>query len=463
MSQNSKSSNELTDQIMSIVENSDVASEQKSLLREVFQNLALHQCQKLDDLKEMVRSSVYEAEHTTESIGQIAVALLPKGYNLSGFTPMVDFSQLSFPDDDLDIYNSNADYIGLFFNCTYDRFLEIVDSGITNDYDAVVEMKNGSRINLKCSFRIDYSYVYQEKTLQKAASQYGFETPLIYSPYSRRYARIVLSEDISISQITAINIPVLAQDIKATTLDHDLMWNIEVTNRRSPELSMSDAFSTEIIAKKAEMSDSFIANEYVVAGSSPNYKSKYSCFPNEFILFDGVGTRRLAIARDIKESFLFVMYDGLTKIEPIKRLKVNPIQDVIYDLETFAKQNTAHFNSYNITTYRKRRLRSKTDIIYALSAFQQNEYHISIDNDFAITEEYPSGCISDYQNSHRYYQYNTERNFNDETARSISNSRSLFCCLTFKGTDPFIEDFARYVLSYMNEKYPEFHWVGRCG
>ncbi|EXM40275.1 hypothetical protein RASY3_09260 [Ruminococcus albus SY3] len=460
MSQNSISSNELTDQIMSIVENSNVASEQKSLLREVFQNLARHQCQKLDNLKNMVHASVYEAEHTTESIGRIVVALLPKNYNLRGFSPVVDFSQLSFPDDDLDVYNSNADYIGLYFKCSYDRFLEIVDSGIANDYDAVVELKNGSRLNLKCSFRIDYSYIYQERILQTVASQYGFETPLIYSPYSRRFARIILSEDLSVSQITAINIPVLAKDIIATTLDYDLMWNIEVINRRSPELSMSDNFSIE---KKAEMSDSFVANEYVVAGSSPSFKSKYSCYPNEYILFDGVGTRRLAIARDKKESFLFVMYDGLTRIEPIKRLKVNPINDINYDLEKFVKENTAHLNSYNSTTYRKRRLCSKADIIYSLSVFQQNEYDISIDSDFELIEKYPSGCISDYQNSHRYYQSNTDRNFNGETERSISNSKSLFCCLTFKGSDPFIEDFARYVLSYMNEQYPEFHWVGRCG
>ena len=185
MSQNSRSSNELTNQIMSIVENSDVSTEHKHLLRELFQNLALHQSQKLDDLYNMVRSSVYKLEHASESIGQIVVALLPKKQNLRGFFPMFDFLKSSLPDDDLDNDISNDDFIGAYFNCKYDQFLEIADSGIPRDYDASVELKNGSTIQLKCSFRVDYSYVCQEKLLQIAAAQYGFEAPLIYSPFSR--------------------------------------------------------------------------------------------------------------------------------------------------------------------------------------------------------------------------------------------------------------------------------------
>ena len=457
MSQNSRSSNELANQIMSIVENSDVSTEHKHLLRELFQNLALHQSQKLDDLYNMVRSSVYKLEHASESIGQIVVALLPKKQNLRGFFPMFDFLKASFPDDDLDDDISNDDFIGAYFNCKYDRFLEIADSGIPRDYDASVDLKNGSTIQLKCSFRVDYSYVCQEKLLQIAAAQYGFEAPLIYSPFSRRFARIVFSEDISISQIQAIHIPYLSQDIIATTIDHDLMWNVEVTNRRSPELPMSEAFSTDMLRQKAESLDAFVANEYVVAGARPSYKSKYACYPNEFILFDGVGTRRLAIARDIKENYLYVMYDGQTKIEPVRRLKVNPVQDIMFDIEALVNKNIAHINAFKATTSIKRRLRSKADIIYSLSAFQQNGYNVSIGEEFTISEEYPSDCISDYQNAHRYYRFHT-----GAIERCIPNTNSPFCCLFFSGENSFLDDFARYVLSYMNEYYPEFHWVGRC-
>ena len=462
MSQNSRDSNELVDQIISIVESSDVSREHKQLLRELFQNLALHQKNKIDSLLNTVQSTVYKAEHTSESIGQIVVALLPKKHNLRGFFPMVDFSQVSFPDDDLDEYISSDDYIGAYFHCSYDRFLEITDSGIPCDYDANVELKNGKTIECKCSFRVDNSYVYQEKLLQIAASQYGFETPLVYSPYSRKFARIVFSEEIPISQILEIHIPFLSQDIVATTIDHDLMWNIEITNRRSPELPVPEAFSSEMIHKKAEALDTFTANEYVVAGSAPVYKSKYACYPTEFILFEGVGTRRLAIARDVKESCIYVMYDGQMKIEPIKRLKINSVQDIMFDIDALVKQNLAHVNSFKATTYIKKRLRSYADIIYSLSAFQQNVYNIAIAEDFTISEVYPHGCISDYQNAHRYYKYQANQTRSREVERSILNSRSLFCCLTFKGSNQFIEDFARYVLAFMNEYYPEFHWVGRC-
>ena len=462
MSQNSRDTNELANQIMSIVESSDVSKEQKQLLRELFQNLALHQKKKLDVLFNTVQSSIYMTEHTSESIGQIVVALLPQKHTLRGFFPVFDFSQVSFPDDDLDNYISNDESIGAYFNCSYDRFLEIADSGVPHDYDANVELKDGKTIKCKCCFRVDYSYVYQEKLLQVAASQYGFETPLVYSPYSRKFARIVFSEDISISQILKIYIPYLSQDIIATTIDHDLMWNVEITNRRSPELPVPEAFSSEMISKKAEASNSFIANEYVVAGSTPTYKSKYACYPNEFILFDGVGRRRLAIARDVKESCLYVMYDGQIKIEPIKRLKVNTVQDIMFDIDALVKQNLAHINSFKATTYIKRRLHSYADIIYSLSAFQQNEYSISIAEEFTISEEYPSECISEYQNAHRYYKYQADQFCIGEVERSILNSRALFCCLTFKGSNPFVEDFARYVLAFMNEYYPEFHWVGRC-
>ena len=462
MSQNLRDSNELADQIISIVESSDVSREHKQLLRELFQNLALHQNNTIDALFNTVQSTVYKAEHTSESIGQIVVALLPKKHNLRGFFSMVDFSQVSFPDDDLDDYISSDDAIGAYFNCSYDRFLEITDSGIPRDYDASIELKNGRIIECKCSFRVDSSYIYQEKLLQIAASQYGFETPLVYSPYSRKFARIIFSEDIYTSQILAIHIPFLSQDIVATTIDHDLMWNIEITNRRSPELPLPEAFSSDMINKKAEAVDTFIANEYVMAGSSPVFKSKYACYPNEFILFNGVGTRRLAIARDVKESCLYVMYDGQIKIEPIKRLKVNTVQDITFDIDALVMQNLAHVNSFKATTYIKKRLRSYADIIYSLSAFQQNEYSISIAEEFTISEVYPHECISEYQNAHRYYKHQSDQLCTGEVERSILNPRALFCCLTFKGSNPFIEDFARYVLAFMNEHYPEFHWVGRC-
>lgn len=458
MSQSVNGSEELTNQLLNIIETANVSAEEKQLYRNLFRNLATHQNSQIEKLRGEVRKSICEFEHSKESFGDIVVALLPKNKTLCGFRQVHDFSHMSRIDDSLDENEVGEEFIGAFFWCDYDRFLDIVDSGFQREYDVCVELKSGRSIRTKCSFRISYAYITEEKLLQMTASQYSIERPLIYSPYSRRFAKIVFAEKISVSQVTALHFPSLENEIIATTVDYALMWNVEITNRKVPELPFPGEITTDILHN----SGNFTANEYVIPGVIPNYKSKYSCKPNEYIIFDGVGARRLAIARNLKANILYVLYDGHAKIEPVRRLEVHEVTNSESDIYELIDRGLAHINSFGNTLFLKKRLRSYADIVYALGAFRENNYKILIDESVEILHDYPKECVTEYQNEHRYYKYPTDKRLCEEPDRSVHRKNAVFCRLTFRGSDRFIPDYARYVLSYMNEMYPEFYWVGRC-
>lgn len=84
-------------------------------------------------------------------------------------------------------------FVGVFFCCSYEEFIKITDSNNPKEYKVEI----GDNNHLKdFYFRVEKSdiFVREENILFKVAAQYGYNFPPIYSPYSRRFARIIFSD-----------------------------------------------------------------------------------------------------------------------------------------------------------------------------------------------------------------------------------------------------------------------------
>ena len=450
---------ELASQLTSIIENSAIADAGiRHVLEQLFNNLSDYQADKMAILKENYLQARIKAEESVEQPGSIYTALVPneKLPDLPHFSPIAEPGEMSDAEGDLDSPNRCKDFIGVFFKCSYKRFMEITDGQTySKEYEAEVIEKNTSK-KIMCRLVCNTIYVTKEKYLQIAAAQYGFDVPLIFSPYARRFAEIQFSEPVELGSVKQIVIKGLEKDIEATTLEKMLVWNVELKQKAIPELPVK--IDDALLERMTNQTDLFLCNEYVIPGSSYTFKSVYKCKSNEWLLFDGIGSSRLAIVRKLSEDKLYVMHDANVKAEPIIRLLIH--QPDIVELQKIGR---TFQNYYNRTVFRKKRLYSIADIRYAVSGFRNNDIGITIDDRVIVGRELRDEQeIIDYYNEHCYYHYVSYRNLNEsELQRSIPLRTGTMCCLTFYGNVWYTEDYARYVLAWLNEQYPELIWIGR--
>ena len=457
-SENERYCKELANQLAGIIQNSAVAdADIRHILEQLFNNLSEYQAEKMSVLENNYLNAVKQLEKSSEQPDNIYTALIPndKLKDFPNFYPVAEPGEIADAEGEIDSLRNKRDFAGIYFRCSYDRFIEITDSHtFQREYEAEI-IENGAARNVMCRLIRNNVYVAKEKYLQQAAIQYNFDVPLIFSPYARRFAEIVFSEPVSISSLKHISIKGLEKDTEATTLEKTLVWNIEMKRRGIPELP--DNTDDSFIKRIQNQPDLFSCNEYVVPNISYTYRSVYKCRKNEWILFNGTGASRLAVIRKISDDKLYVMYDADAKAEPFMRLSIYQPD------ETELQKTGLNFqNYYKRTVFRKKRLNTIADIQYAVSGFRNSDMNITIDEKIIVGKN-PENEISDYLDMHRYYQYISYRELNEtELHRSIPLKIGTACCLTFHGEVWYTEDYARYVLSWLNEQYPELIWIGRC-
>lgn len=448
---------ELKTNLTTIIDNSENIDKcQKTILKTLFSNLAEYDKNRLDELKKEVSSKIQEKEYSKEKPGIIITALVNKKVNYNNFTNIIDFKN---------------DFIGAFFNCSYEEYLKITDNNpYDKNYEIEIEIKNeNSIIPAFCRLKTDSSYVDIEKYLYSVYEQYNIDTPMIFSPYARKFAKIVIDdESINLTKIKRIIFKNedLNKKLKGTTLDSTLIWNVNILEKNVP--CLDENLSENEINKIKYNIEAYESNSYFIPNkTNTQIIDVYKCLKNQFILFHGLGNKRIGIGRNRDESRLFVLRDGSIKIEPYAKLSVKDID------EEKLKNPDFYRNFYNQALFNMPRIRSKADIFYVINAFNDNPYGISIEENVDIstnkilpqsedvgggvtkvTEGVFENRIYDYEDCHRYY--------NTSEDKSIKLKNSTTCCLAFRGKDKVLaEDYARYVLAFLNKKYPEFYWIGR--
>ena len=209
----------------------------------------------------------------------------------------------------------------------------------------------------------------------------------------------------------------------------------------------------------------FISNSYFIPNKAiTQNKSIYKCNKNEFVLFHGINDKRIGIGRNLEDSKegLIVLYDGNMNIEPYAKIGINQVDENKLNSQSFYR------NYFEHSMLNLQRIRTRADILYVINAFNNNPYDIVVsfmdsslraaEKQSGIPDENASNnIISDYDEPHKYY-----RRSSDRLSKSIRLKGTTEVCLYFNGKNRILtEDYARYVLSYLNERYPEFHWIGR--
>ena len=449
------------------------------LLKELFKNLIEYNKNKLNKLSENIAQDISQINHPTENMGEIYTALVNNYIKEPFFFPvkLPEINSVNISISETSRYAKEdpyfPDFIGVFFKSSYEDFIRITDSynNCLYNYKVELKLKNTGKIQTNhCRFLRNHTFIDCEQLLKNVADQYGCDHPLIYSPYARRFAEIQFLDPVETNNIDKIIFGNdIAPYIEATTLEKQLVWNININQSPCDALDNEIEDNDKLSGKTSN--NNYVPNEFIIPDFKPEsytYKYIYKCNSNEYILFDGTGKSKLEIARKREDKRLLIFCDSISKPSPL--LKLTVIKPDCNNLEKL-DQNQIFQNFYLPALLKKHRLISFADVCYIVNGFNKNKYGIVIDTDnikFYSPANIGSeeNLIADYNTLDRYYDHGIPY---EKPCRTIKIGSKNICVLIFYKTEffngniYFIEDYARYVLSYLNEKFPEFNWKGKKG
>ncbi len=367
--------------------------------------------------------------------------------------------------------STQNNFIGIFFHCSYEEFIKITDG---KEYKIEIE---GDKQSKTFYFKVEKSdaFVQEENVLFKAAMQYQYNFPPIYSPYSRRFAKITFFDPtVSVDTIKKSFFKnwEFYDAIEATTNEKTLVWNIWAGSTDDLQ-SISEQVEDQILKNK-DTKEVHSIIPYNSKQKSAISRIIFTHPQNKYIIFDNPSENRL----DIQRRHTINNKNITTSVTYSEEL------DLSHSLITISEFSESELKNFDLTQsfqnhyfpplFTKQRVNSYADIYQVVSCFTQNPYDIEISEEIEIinmenlinTYNKSKVFIQDYHTEDRYYKYT---NLKSEPYRTIKSVSKAACILTFnkaqdfKGNINFIEDYARYVLSYLNEKYPEFYWKGKKG
>lgn len=451
---------EIITDIISNSETTDINT--KNTLNELFNALYEYTDKQLKNI-ELKQKNNTAIGYSAEDCINIYTALVEIAEYTDHKEKYQSFSPIASKFGKVNIYGEDdekddKDFIGVFFNCDYDKFIEITDSvTFGKDYEVIINKRS-----YLCQFEVDYTFVAHERILRSLAFQYGINVPVIYSPYARRFARLRLvnsNEIIKAKEIKSIEFrePLLTY-IAGTTISHTLIWNVNVvSNKLIP--SFSDTVSQNDCDRLGTSSDGYKPSKYLIASQHYKYMQEYKCSKNEFILFDNPNNLRLVLSRNINSDILYVMYNSDEALHSETRITVTQPQPIeLQNLSTYQ-------NIFDKGIYLLPRLRTHADISYVVNSFALNPYSLSVNvDDIIISRSTDRNIISDdlvspYNSYHRYYgRISNEINIKQSSPVTSSSSQRLYCTIPFVGKNNFAKDYIRYVIEFLSYTYPEVLW-----
>jgi len=320
---------------------------------------------------------------------------------------------------------------GAFFDCSYKKFKEICSS---KTYTARV-VSRGKTHYKECVFRANYKFVEREKIVFRAAEQYKSKRPVIYSPYARKFAMINFTDkEFDTSTITEITIDDIPEEMKLTN-EYYLMWNVSVKQKNLD--STESMLPSAAVRKKTPFFDTL------------KYKMCYITNPKDMILFDFENNVDFELIRE--ENNVYVSSD--TDLHNLK-------YQILTFLDGAAENDIITFeNYYRRSFFPVRRARTYADILNIIYSFNDNPFDIHISENPEICHKNSNEDIK-YDSDCAYYPPVRKSQIRDYCKRTIPKKSSLNCILTFSGGF-MTEDYAYYVVEYLNEYYPEIKWLGR--
>ena len=410
-----------TEKIKSLIEKSNIDINLKNILERTLCELAKENKQVFDEIKSKVFESNIKSKDLYWSICTILVSKKEKE-KYEKLYPVCEFQI----DDEEDLNNNSNLYYyeNVFLNCSYSEINNILNK----TYIAKVKYEDGTIKEVKYYIIFDNSLIEKEKIIYDISNQYNINFPNIFSPYSRKFAAIYidlvgLEKDKKYIEVDlALNENNLSKYILE---DKILLWNLFIEN--------SDSFCSK--------------NEKVNKGMLPYedeiyYKYKFDDLENnKYILIEDD-----FYELDRKDESVIVKSkkDINNKYKKVEISEVN-------EEELKAISEKYFLNEYNKSFYDKKILRTKADVNYVVRGFNKNRFNFSVEYIDFNKEEHK--IIQRYGKDFKYHSF-------DDGLIKFSNKSKCYLKFTGDINSIYFEDYVNYVLSYLENYYPEYTWVG---
>lgn len=446
------------DELQYIVERTELSPEWKELLNAAFQELSARNEKVWHEIRETVLREDLNLRAAWSGDWDVvtALVLIEKADDASGLLCRVIGTREEEDSDENLLGDAlHIDIKGTYFlDCPYEEAAALCANERANDYPYE------GRINVpgkETSFRYRLApylrFIERERELFDMADLYGIAKPVLFSPYARRAVSIQISREdsalVDLLQDAGIA-PYrfeennLADKIKSDTV---LMWNIQRKALSLPPYHLEEGKDRSFFAPYGDCSI---------------YRYEFSDVKDRAFICP-VRTEQKHLISAVKDT----ENKRITLITK-KELSEDCISmRIVGNVESFEKYRAEDWGRTLFSNmdgerrafvFPKERLRTQGDLERVLYALQMPAYGLSCafvknvcpapKKDQNIIRRYAEQFAYGVTDVHREQQlYGRRRNL-------------PYAYILFSGDAAFLNDYANFVLSFLERRYPDFQWLG---
>ena len=449
------------DELQSIIDKAEIPEEWKKILQTTMQSIITRSDSVLAGIRNRVLQEADDSSVDMDVMWNVATALVSvdEANNLGGFRNILcnrKESQEEYLLGEPHFIDIEGNY---FLNCSYEEACACCLDEYSSEYPY---SGNVSIQGLDTPFRyrlaFDLRYVNAEQVLFEASNIYQIRIPVIFSPYSRRAVKIQIpSEYGDVADILKEHkndlTPYNLSDNELTdklVADKRLMWNIRIEYINLPQYSVDVDKDNSYFAPYGDCT--------VYRYEFKNLKGNEFICPGKEDIPNVLSAQITRQKNEERQMITLVTNKQLTL--PCASLRIMKHQENITEDTTvgrvkFIFSNLVARTKYTIFT--AERLRTKGDIERVLYGLSMPIYNLSC-SFLCVTESEKK----DVDVIRTYYRELTYGDIDSHREQFLyGNRRRLpFCYLKFIGDNKFLSDYASFVISFLNARYPDFQWVG---
>lgn len=451
------------DELQKSIEQAKIPDELKKILTETIKSLTKRGETVFSEIRERVLQEVTDVSFDWSKNWNIATALIQADENgdtggfykiLSARNENVDEEYILGEPKFIEIIDN------YFLDCSHEETVAYCSDEYGDEYPYQGEVNlKGKTTHFRYRLAYDLRYVNFERELFDVADIYQIKRPVIFSPYSRRAVKIQIPREFN---AVSDYLKEHAGNLTPYCLENNdlanklitgkrLEWNIRINSIQLPEYNVTDDNSdNSSFAPYGER------NIYRYEFKNLN-DSEFIC-PRNDELINLITAQITPPKADQKQMITLVAKKPLT--EPCRSLRLIPTKTNISH-NKFLNWGFNVFANFDIANkdrnFFKERLRTVGDIENVLYRLGMPQHGFNC--------KFSGVSDSEKKNVNVIKIYNRELAYGNFDIRReqvlYGNRRKLpFCYITFNGNAKFLNDYAAYVLSFLETRYPDFQWVG---
>lgn len=446
------------DELQRIVERSKLSDEWKKILQDTFAELSKRNDVVLDEIRKRALREDGNLRADLSGGWDVVTALVSSDQagemTGKGFREVITIREQRTDAED---FLAESLYIDLeddyFLDCSYAEAnaLCAAEFDTAFPYRGYIEM-DGERMPFHYRLVRNLRYIERERQLWDMAHLYHIARPAIFSPYARRAVKIQLpQEEREIADHLreypgdAAPFCFADNDLDDKLLcDRHLLWNVITEKKELPSYGGLEGDERSYFAPY---------------GDQEIYRYEFSNVKENEFICAAYEERAAVIAaeKDRENGRITLITKSRLQSECMSMRILPPAEDPAKYCGGWGKAAFANRDAHRESTFPKERLRTQGDlerVLYALSM---------PDHDFACSFGEVSSTVKTYPK--RIDRYSNEFQYGDaDILREqllYGKTRHLpYCYLRFSGEPKFLNDYAEFVLSFLEYRYPDVQWVG---